>query len=230
LKSKESIVPYGTNILKDHLVNILTNEGIKSPEDIAKHVINSVTEEYLNAEKDAKRMSEVLDISLANAKRIISLISYAHIKNSFRGQHIRGPEDVYKLLKYMADYSNEYFTAIYLNAKSKIISIDTITIGVADQTVVHPKEFYKNAISYNAMSAIAVHNHPSGDPDASPEDDAVTRKLSDAGDTVCIKLIDHIIIGTEGYYSYAEKMRIVGHYNNPSIRSKDGNKKPYGSN
>tara|TARA_B100000315_G_scaffold251373_1_gene286075 strand:- start:842 stop:1162 length:321 start_codon:yes stop_codon:yes gene_type:complete len=94
----------------------------------------------------------------------------------------------------LKDKKKEYFIAVFLDSKNKIIKDEIISIGTLNSSLVHPREVFKEAIKNSANSIILVHNHPSGDCEASGEDDTITEKMKEAGDTVGIKVLDHIVV------------------------------------
>src|SRR5215467_2211518 len=97
-------------------------------------------------------------------------------------QQIRSAVDASMLLHtYLADVDREHFVIILLNQKNRVIGIHTVSMGSLTASVVHPREVYKVAILSNAAAIICGHNHPSGDPNPSQEDRALTTRLSDAG-------------------------------------------------
>lgn len=119
---------------------------------------------------------------------------------------IKTPLDVHNLLKdKMRYYDREYFKAVLLDTKHQVISVDIISIGSLDASLVHPRELFKNSIKKSAAAIILAHNHPSGDPTPSGEDMEVTRRLVKAGDIVGIQILDHVIIGKGGFVSLKEK-------------------------
>lgn len=99
----------------------------------------------------------------------------------------------------------EHFVAILLDAKCKLLHYRTISKGSLTASIVHPREVYRYAISKSAYSMIALHNHPSGDPEPSTEDIQITKRLKDVGHMVGIPLVDHIILGNHSYTSLKEK-------------------------
>ena len=117
---------------------------------------------------------------------------------------ISGPEDIYKLCKKMAKYEKEHFVAILLNSRHAVLAVDTISIGSLNASIVHPREVFLPAIRQIAASLVLVHNHPSGLPDPSEEDLAITRRLVEAGRLLGIEVVDHIIIGNHAYVSLKE--------------------------
>ncbi|MBJ6801233.1 RadC family protein [Geomonas propionica] len=102
------------------------------------------------------------------------------------------------------DRHTEQFVALLLDGKNRIISRALISEGSLNQSIVHPREVFNAAVRQSAAAMILLHNHPSGDPAPSPEDLAVTRRLCDAGQIMGIRVLDHIIIGENEFYSFAD--------------------------
>jgi DNA repair protein RadC len=111
------------------------------------------------------------------------------------------------LHQYLEGTDRENLCAVLLNQKNEITGISTISIGSLTSSVAHPREIYKVAILANCASLIIVHNHPSGDPQPSKEDRALTARLLEAGKILGIPLVDSIIIGdgNEKYFSFADE-------------------------
>ena len=117
------------------------------------------------------------------------------------GDRIRNSGTVNRLLQtYLPDADREHFVVILLDQKHGIIGINTVSVGSLTASIVKPREVFKPAILANAASIICGHNHPSGDPQPSREDRAITTKLVDAGKLLGIEVLDHVIIGAEGRY------------------------------
>jgi DNA repair protein RadC len=91
-----------------------------------------------------------------------------------------------------------------LNVKSRPIYCDLVHMGTATITIAHPREIYRRAIQGNAVTIIMAHNHPSGDPKPSQADRDITQTIYKAGEILNIKLVDHIIIGEDKYYSFKD--------------------------
>ncbi|KFZ25873.1 MAG: hypothetical protein KQ78_01829 [Candidatus Izimaplasma bacterium HR2] len=103
------------------------------------------------------------------------------------------------------ELAQEKFWVIALNTKNKIIGIGQISSGTLNCSIVHPRDVFKYAIAENCSSIILMHNHPSGNPEPSGEDFKITEKLCDCGELLGIKVLDHIIIGSENkFYSFKE--------------------------
>jgi DNA repair protein RadC len=103
----------------------------------------------------------------------------------------------------MRDLKNELFKVIYLNGQNQIIEIVDLFEGTVNASSIYPREIMKAAIKHDAVSLIFVHNHPSGDPEPSRYDKEVTRELVFAGNIMHIRVLDHIIVGNDRYYSFA---------------------------
>ncbi|MDR0311246.1 MAG: DNA repair protein RadC [Acidobacteriota bacterium] len=102
----------------------------------------------------------------------------------------------------------EHFFSLQLNSKNQLIREALVSVGSLNIAVVHPREVFSFAVKDSASALILLHNHPSGDPSPSSEDRDCTKRLVDAGKILGIKVIDHIVIGHDSYYSFADEGRI----------------------
>lgn len=119
--------------------------------------------------------------------------------------HLSCPQDVADFLMPRLRYAaKEQFVVILLNNKNKVIGTEVVSEGSLSSSVVHPREVYAPAILHHAAAIMVVHNHPSGDPKPSIEDEEVTRLLLRSGKVLGIPMIDHVIIGDGNYYSFLE--------------------------
>lgn len=105
----------------------------------------------------------------------------------------------------LANSPQEMFFTITLDNKHRIIKEHLVSIGTINQSLVHPREVFAAAIEQRAAGIILIHNHPSGDPKPSTQDIDITKRLSQVGDIVGIKVIDHLIIGCNSYYSFVDE-------------------------
>lgn len=108
---------------------------------------------------------------------------------------IRTPADARAALPNLAMFAQEAFAVLTLNRKNRLLGRHVVTLGLADASLVHPREVFRQAILDNACSIVLAHNHPSGDPTPSAEDVRITRQLVDAGRIIGIQVIDHVVIG-----------------------------------
>lgn len=107
-------------------------------------------------------------------------------------------------LRLACDGVQEEFHIVTLDTRNQVIDTHCITVGTLDASLVHPREVFRAAIRDAAQSVILVHNHPSGDPHPSREDHSVTRRLEQAGETIGIKVLDHVVVGRNGCCSLRE--------------------------
>jgi DNA repair protein RadC len=114
------------------------------------------------------------------------------------------PIQIFETFGFMRHETKEYFLALHLDGKNRVLCIDMVSTGSLNQSIVHPRELFKTALLSSAAAVILIHNHPTGDPTPSTEDITITRRLMDAGDMIGIKVLDHIIIG-DSYYSFSER-------------------------
>lgn len=105
----------------------------------------------------------------------------------------------------MRDLKKEIFKVIFLDGKNRIIDIEDLSEGTLNASSIYPREVVKSAIKNDAVSLIFVHNHPSGSPSPSESDRSITEDLVFAGHIMQIKVLDHLIIGDNRYYSFADE-------------------------
>ena len=105
----------------------------------------------------------------------------------------------------LRDLKQEAFMVILLDQKNCLIGEQQISVGILTETLVHPREVFAEAIMRRAASVALVHNHPSGDPQPSPSDKAITKRMEGAARLIGIRLLDHIVIGDGAYYSFTER-------------------------
>ena len=118
---------------------------------------------------------------------------------------IQSPGDAANLFKHrMRDESKEFFEALLLDSKNRVLKRVTVSIGSLNNSIVHPREVFKQAIAASAAGIIVAHNHPSGDPTPSAEDRMVTARLVECGKLVGIDVLDHLIIGDNRWLSLKE--------------------------
>ena len=105
----------------------------------------------------------------------------------------------------IGDKNREFFKVIFLNSKNQVITVNTLSEGTLTASSVYPREVIQAALSHDAAALIFAHNHPSGDPKPSAEDVDVTRQLVFAGKVMGIVVHEHLIIGDNRYFSFADQ-------------------------
>jgi DNA repair protein RadC len=153
-----------------------------------------------------EELAQVRGIGIAKAAQIKAAVELASRVEGYSETAerplVKTPEDVAVLVQHrLKGKKKEYFLAILLDTRNQLIKVAEISIGSLDSSIVHPREVYKEAISASAASVIFVHNHPSGDTEASEDDIQLTKRLAEAGEIVGIDVLDHIIVGGKSYVS-----------------------------
>jgi len=131
---------------------------------------------------------------------ITSISNYGKV-----GKKIRSAFDVYECFEIYKYSKVEYLLMLTLNGASEIIGKYEVSKGTLNQSLVHPREVFINAIRDQAAGIIIAHNHPSEQCEPSSEDKKVTKRLQEAGKIIGIEIIDHVIIAGDEYYSFLEQ-------------------------
>lgn len=152
-----------------------------------------------------EELCKIPGIGVAKASIISAALEFARRRIRPYGLKISFPPDVYPLIRHFADRQQEYFLCISLNGANEVIAVRTVSIGLVNRALVHPREVFADPITDRATAVIVAHNHPSGNLIPSPDDLAVTRQLKEAGQTLGIKVLDHLIFTSTAYYSLLEK-------------------------
>ena len=158
-----------------------------------------------------EQLTSIKGIGKAKAAVVLSALELGRRLLSARPWeqiHISCPRDGADFLMPRLRYATkEQFVVVMLNSKNRVIGAEVISEGSLTGSIVHAREVFQPAILQHAASIMVAHNHPSGDPHPSQEDDTVTNHLREAGKLLLIPVLDHVIIGNGVYYSYAEQGR-----------------------
>ncbi len=158
------------------------------------------------ASASVEELSQVRGIGLAKAAQIKAAFELANRLEGYpeagKKALVKTPEDIVALVRgRLKGKKKEHFLALLLNTRNQLIKVAEISVGSLDTSIVHPREVFKEAISASAASVIFIHNHPSGDAEASEDDIKLTKRLAEAGEIMGIDVLDHIIIGDKNYLS-----------------------------
>ena len=210
-RPREKALKYGVKALCNReLLAIIIRNGIKSysaldiADDILKKAkgVKGLKRLNINELNKIKGIKNVKAIELMVVFELVNRMLYEEILDV---NIITSPKKLIDWLKLeFGHLQQELFIVIFLNTKNHIIDYSIIFKGTLNASIVHPREIFKDAIVKSSSSIIAVHNHPSGDPTPSKSDIIVTKKISDVGKIMDIKVVDHIIVGFNNYYSFSE--------------------------
>lgn len=209
-RPRERFLKLGPQALSDaELLAILLRTGSKGENVI--DMSNRLIAEYgLNKLSDCslKELQSIKGIGPSKAMQILAVFEL-NKRQKFSDKPLKfisSARAVFELMyKRLNDEKQEYFIIILLNNRNHFIGEAKISKGILDASIIDPREVFKPAIKNSASRIILVHNHPSGDPSPSNEDLEITQKLIAAGELLEIKILDHVIIGKEGYWSWKER-------------------------
>ncbi len=140
-----------------------------------------------------------------NALTIVRLQVVKEEVEYYGSKKVQTPKDLEEVVrKFIGDADREIFLAVNLSSANRINSIHIVSVGSLNQSVVHPRECFKAALLSNAQAVVFAHNHPSGEVIPSLEDKQLTAGLKQAGQLLGIKVLDHVIVGDKGYFSFQE--------------------------
>lgn len=209
----EKLEKYGPQILSDaELLAIIIKTGSNNEKstDLAARIIGHSGEGLLGLHQlsmedfqKIKGIGRVKSIQLKALSELSKRIAYEQYKEKVQ---VSSPGSVAALyMEHMRHLSQEQLMVVLLNTKHQIMKEKVLSIGTVNASLIHPREVFIYALKEQAVSVIILHNHPSGNPEPSHEDLAVTNRLKEAGDIIGINLVDHLIIGDGRYVSLREQ-------------------------
>lgn len=208
-RPRERLKQYGASVLSDaELLAVVLKTGNKRENVVdmcnkllAKHEIRKLSGCSL------KELQAINGIGEAKAMQIMALFEFNKrcSLDKQNGKVIRSAQDVFDYcFPTMGHLDKEHFVVLHLDSKNKVLRSETISIGTLNASLIHPREVFKSAIKESSNTIILVHNHPSGDPEPSEEDKKITDILFKAGELVSIKVLDHVILGNNGWYGFKD--------------------------
>jgi DNA repair protein RadC len=212
-RPREKMLMKGAAALSNsELLAILINNGYmeKSAVDLAKEVMQLGKNNLDELGKlSIKELQTIKGVGDAKAITIAAALEIGRRRASaalFEKTIIRSSSDIANFLRAnLRDFSHEIFVAVYLNKSNKIITHRIISKGGLTATVADPRVILKAAIEEGATSFVLCHNHPSGNLRPSVEDRQFTQKIKEGAALLDLRLVDHIIVSNEGYYSFADE-------------------------
>lgn len=217
-RPREKLLLKGKTALSDaELVAILIGSGSQdeSAVDLSRRILGSINHSLIELSKLS--ISDLQKFKGIGEAKAISIIAALELGRRRRGaeatdrKSISSSKQAFEiLLPHLSDLQYEQFVIILLNRASHFIKVVNVSEGGVSGTVVDPKKVFKLAIENNASSLILAHNHPSGNINPSNQDIALTKKLKRGGDYIDISVLDHIIVGVEEYFSFADSGLMPG--------------------
>lgn len=211
-RPREKLLKLGTEFLSEaELLALLIRTGDPTTKQSAVDIGRQLLQEFGSlrnlASASPGEICRVKGTGPAKAAAIKAALEIAARINTDRlmsGKRFTAPEQVYQHYHYtFRDRRKEYFMALLLDSKNRILKEVRISEGSLNQSIVHPREVFSPAVRESAAAIILVHNHPSGDPAPSREDREITRRLKEAGELMGVSVLDHIIIGDGSFVSFS---------------------------
>jgi len=212
-RPREKLYKYGARVLSNsELLAIIIRTGNRENTSIEiSQRLLALDNEGIGflSKASLEELTAIKGVGKCKAAQILSAVELGkRISVSIEKDKLKisSPMDVANLMiEEMKYFKKEYFKIIMLDTKNQVISIEDISMGSLNASIVHPREVFIGAIKRSSASIILVHNHPSGDPTPSKEDINITKRLSEAGDILGIKILDHLIVAESKYVSLKEK-------------------------
>ena len=205
------------NISDEELLAIILKTGTKeaSSKMLASILLNNIGGIKNLKDVTLNKLKQIKGIGTVKAATILACIELSKRMNkkidTLYNIKITSPDIIYNYFKdKLIDKKQEYFYAVYLDNDKKIIQEKLHFIGTINHSLIHPREIYKDAYLCSASGIILIHNHPSGNITPSKEDISTTNNLNEIGNLFGIKIVDHIIISSQGYFSFVENGIIWG--------------------
>jgi len=215
-RPREKLLLKGKHSLSDaELIAILMGSGSKneSAVDLAKRILNTSKDNLIELSKlSVKDLTKFKGVGEAKAISIIAALELGKRRRkeeALEKKKISSSVDVFEYFAgIIGDANYEAFYILLLNRANKVIREIQISEGGFSGTVADPKKIFKIALEQNASAIILCHNHPSGNIKPSDADIKLTHKLKSAGEMLDLQVIDHIILGEENYYSFADEGKL----------------------
>jgi len=212
-RPREKLLKRGVNALSNsELLAILLRTGIKgnSAIDLARQMLNQFGTFRNMSHTDVREWKKFKGLGPAKIAQIIAALEigrrFRDVEINDLKQKIDKAEDIYNILMpQMRDLKIEVFKVVYLNNNNSIIDISDAATGTINQAIPIVREIMHEALQKFAAAIICVHNHPGSNASPSPEDIKFTNEISAAGKLLGVKVLDHIIIGEDAYYSFADQ-------------------------
>ncbi|MEK7099385.1 MAG: DNA repair protein RadC [Patescibacteria group bacterium] len=203
-RPREKLLLHGVSKLSNtELLAILLRTGTKnmSAIELSGAILKRLGGDGLS-KADAPALKKVFGLGTAKACEIAASFELGRrLLMGKKSELIMSPEDVWRELRDVRDNRQEHMVVFFLDARNREISRRTVSVGTVNASMVHPREVFEPAISNSAAQILIAHNHPSGDPEPSPEDIRITAQLAEAGRILGIQIVDHVVVSAKHFKS-----------------------------
>ncbi|MDD2757810.1 MAG: DNA repair protein RadC [Patescibacteria group bacterium] len=203
-RPREKLTKYGVNKLSDtELMAILIRTGIKGKNvvELSKQILKIIEKNGVD-KITMDDLTNVKGLGKTKAGQILASVELGRrLLKGKKSELILSAQDVWNKMEDLRDSKKEHFVIFYLDTQNQIIEREIISVGTLNESLIHPREVFEPAIAHSAAQVIVAHNHPSGNLKSSPEDIAVTKRLTEAGTLLGIEILDHVIVSRSGFKS-----------------------------
>lgn len=161
-------------------------------------------------------LQSVKGLGLAKASQLKACFEIARrvftkseIAEEIKQKKITSAQEIYGLIRSkISNYAKEHLVVLSFDTRNKFLGMDTISVGILNANLIHPRETFDAAIRRHAAHIVVAHNHPSGDPEPSEDDLEITKRLVESGKILGIEITDHIIVTKNRFFSFKERKLI----------------------
>ena len=206
---RKRLLKYGKeNLSNSDLLSIILRTGIKdiTVREVSENILKSINKINDLSNISVKELGKIKGVGEIKAITLLAAIELGKRvsnKEITLGASLTNPYIIHETFKSLfKNLTYEKVITIYLDNKKRLISYKVVSLGTIDKSVLHPREIYSEAIKTNSSSIICIHNHPSNDLTPSKEDISTTSKIKKIGDIIGINVLEHLIVSSNGYFSF----------------------------
>ena len=202
-RPREKMIKKGPKSLSTlELIAAILGNGCRGKDvyEVASEIVKIVEKDF--EKLSVVKLKRIWGMGTAKACQIMAAVEFSRRFLFKEGILVKTDRDVFNLVSEVANEKQEYFLTLTLDGANHLIEKRTVFIGTLNQSLVHPREIFADALNDRAAGIILVHNHPSGKNEPSIEDYDVTDRLVNVGKLMGIDIMDHLIVSKSGYYSF----------------------------
>jgi DNA repair protein RadC len=204
-RPREKLIATGPEALADsELLAILLNTGVQGKN---VNILAVELMELLDRERGIPSIEELCQLTglgMSKASAIVAMLEFGRRRWGASGTRIKHPRDIFDVVRHFADRRQERFVCLSMNGAHELLKVRTVTLGLVNRTIVHPREVFADPIQDRASAIAVAHNHPSGQTTPSAEDGDVTCQLAESAKILGLRFLDHVIFTDVSFYSYRQ--------------------------
>jgi DNA repair protein RadC len=205
-QSREYLSRYGeTALTLPHAVALVLGSGVKG--STVSELSRKVAESLRSGYHTVSELERIHGLGPAKAAAVVAALElHRLVSEPVLSDYLTEPQEVYAHCEDLLREPQEHLVAFFLSVRGRAIKRELISVGTVSASLGHAREVFRAAITHNASSLILAHNHPSGDPQPSNADCVITKHMAEAGVSLGIELLDHVICAHTGWVSLRESM------------------------